>query len=187
MRLELTGVERVLRAVLYYSGLRVTPICNLKVGDLDFSPVRLPSGLVVPGSIYTEGKGGRKQAIPMHPYLKDVLMDWVLGRMETARPQHWVFSHPRTGRPFRRRLVEKIVRGWGERAGVLSCTPHRFRHTLATDLFDEGVDSRLVQAILGHRDPKSTQVYMKVRDARLSEAVSRLPVWDPSWQGRPGL
>jgi integrase/recombinase XerD len=68
---------------------------------------------------------------------------------------------------------------WGEVAGVPDCLPHRFRHSFATQLFQRGTDIRVVQALLGHADLKSTVVYTKVSDAQLFGAVLRLPSRGP--------
>jgi len=80
------------------------------------------------------------------------------------------------GRPFTRRMLERLTHQWGERAHVPDCLPHRFRHTFATDLLRQGTDIRVIQTLLGHADLGTTAVYTKVVDAQAGEAVLRLPL-----------
>lgn len=175
MVLALAPVEDIIRSLLYYTGLRVTPICELHVGDLDFSPLVI-RGVVMPGSIRTIGKGNRPHVSPMHTALRERLYDHVLRSSELRA--HDQLLRQRNGRPYHRRLVEKVVARWGATAGVPNATPHRFRHTFATDLLEAGEDLRVIQALLGHRSLETTQGYLKVRDHRAAQAVSRLGTWD---------
>jgi len=85
------------------------------------------------------------------------------------------------GRPYRRRMMERLTHAWGERAQVPACLPHRFRHTFATDLLRRGTDIRVIQALLNHADLGPTAIYTKVGDAQTGEAVLRLP---SSWEQR---
>lgn len=177
MALELPPVEQVLRALLYYTGLRVSPICQIKVGDLSFADVTFEDGVRLPGTIRTVGKGGVPQVTPMHPALKEVLFNYTLTATD-LRGSSWVVAQ-KNGRPYNRRLVERATHRWGQRAQVADCLPHRFRHTFATDLLRHGEDIRVIQKLLGHADLGTTQVYTQVVDAQLGAAVLRLP---SSWR-----
>lgn len=170
MDLELEPDERVLRALLYYTGLRVTPICQILVGHLSFAPMRISDDLVLPGSLRSVGKGSRVTIVPMDPDLKTLLVDHVQ-RHPDLRAHSWLLQD--RGRPWSRKMVEARARGWGARAAVADCTPHRFRHTLASDLLRKNVDLRVIQMILGHADIKSTTVYTRVVDTSLAEAIFR--------------
>jgi integrase/recombinase XerD len=180
MRLELPAIERVIRGLLYYTGLRVTPICQLKVGDLSFDEIRHPNGVTFPGTLRTIGKGSKPLVTPMHPALKELLFAYTLERTD-LKGQSWVLQQPpkkqskSVGRPYTRRLIERLTHAWGERAQVPNCLPHRFRHTFATDLLRHGADIRVIQALLNHADLGTTAVYTKVVDAQTGEAVFRLP------------
>jgi integrase len=67
MRLELPPVESVIRGLLYYTGLRVSPICQLRIGDVSFDELAYPNGVTFPGVIRTIGKGNKPLVTPMHP------------------------------------------------------------------------------------------------------------------------
>jgi integrase len=79
------------------------------------------------------------------------------------------------GRPYTRRMMERLTHQWGERVQVPTCLPHRFRHTFATDQLRQGTDIRVIQTLLNHADLGTTAVYTKVVDAQTGEAVLRLP------------
>jgi integrase/recombinase XerD len=64
---------------------------------------------------------------------------------------------------------------WGQAAKVLQCTPHRFRHTVATRLLEEGVDIRIIREILAHADINDTMLYTKVANPQIASAMLRLP------------
>ena len=180
MQLELPPIERVIRALLYYTGLRVSPICALKVGDLSFDEIRYANGVTFPGAIRTIGKGNKPLVTPMHPALKELLFAYTLENTD-MKGQSWLLRQPRkkqsksAGRPFNRRIIEGLTHVWGERAEVPNCLPHRFRHTFATDLLRQGTDIWVIQALLGHADLGTTARYTKVVNAQTGEAVLRLP------------
>lgn len=184
MRLELAPLEQVVRALLYYTGLRVTPICRIKVGDLSFDELTAAGGVRFPGTIRTVGKGSKPLITPMHPALKDLLFAYTIERTDLRGGSFLLVQPPRkqsktVGQPFTRRLVERMTHAWGKAAGVPLCLPHRFRHTFATDLLRQGTDIRVIQALLNHADLGTTAVYTKVVDAQTGAAIQRLPsTWE---------
>lgn len=203
--LDLPLVERALRAVLYYTGLRVTPICGIRLDDLSFSKV-LIGGLEWPGSVRTVGKGNKPHVVPMHPDLREILLAYVRETHQLVLPR----PHPKSylfrqasGTPWTRRMVERRTKRWGDCgdlvghtqgascsacAQVPACEPHRFRHTFATDLLKAGTDIRVIQALLAHADLSTTATYTKVVDQQSLGAVLRLPSFSttkPSVQGNP--
>ena len=73
-----------------------------------------------------------------------------------------------------RATVERRTRIWGQRAGVANCSPHRFRHTCATELRERGEDLAVIKEYLNHRDVQSTMIYTRVANASLARAAARL-------------
>jgi len=130
-------------------------------------------GTRFPGSIRALGKGNKEVVIPMHPSLKGVLFVWVVERTD-MQPGTCLLQQ-RSGRPYSRRMVERMARRWGQAAGVPDCAPHRWRHSFATELLRQGVDIRDIQKLLAHADIKSTMLYTKVEDPLLRGAILRLP------------
>jgi len=165
--LELTDPkDRLLRALLYWTGLRVTPICGIRLGDIALGEPPTP------GSIRTMGKGRKPHVVYVVPQLRAVLEDYIL-RFTNLEPAAYLLAQP-SGRPWHRRMVARRTREWGRRAKVPSCTPHRFRHTLATALLEAGAHIRRIQEVLGHADLSSTMIYTQVTDAQVADTMMLL-------------
>jgi integrase len=118
MRLELSPVESVVRGLLYYTGLRVSPICQLKIGDVSFDEIAYPNGVTFPGVIRTIGKGNKPLVTPMHPALKELLFGHVIQHTDLKGHPWLLRQTPRRrstseGRPFTRRLIEQMHRRLG--------------------------------------------------------------------------
>jgi integrase/recombinase XerD len=184
MGLELKIAERALRGMLYFTGLRVTPICSLKVGDMSFSTTTFAEGLHVPGMIRAVSKGNKPSVKPMHLELHRLLREYLLERHPTMDSRAHLFAH-KNGQPWTRKTVARLMLRWGRAAGVPDCHAHRFRHTFATDLLRQGSDIRLVQALLDHEDLSTTALHTKVTDAQTASAVLSLRGFGPEPQQQP--
>jgi integrase/recombinase XerD len=137
--------------LMYASGLRVSELCGLRVADID-----LQRGLVAP-----LGKGGKRRLVPVGEvaldavgrYLKDV-------RQRVAAPGFSALFVSATGRHFRREIFWRLVRRYAVEAGIAPLpSPHKLRHSFATHLLRGGADLRAVQAMLGHADLGTTEIY----------------------------
>jgi integrase/recombinase XerD len=162
--------QRLLRALLFFTGMRVSAIAGIRIGDIGTEPP----------TIRTTGKRGRTQLIHLHPKLAELVVGYVLAHTD-LKPQALLLAH-NNGKGWRRKYIETLTKEWGKAAHVTSCLPHRFRHTFGTNLLEACRDLRLVQEALGHADIKSTTIYTKVTDERLRGAITALPA---SWGG-PG-
>ena len=159
MAIPLAGVEQVGRALLFHTALRIGAICGLRVSDLNFAPLVVEDAQL-PGSItlLRGNKGGKKQLIPMSEELHEILLAWVSERPD-LKPYDPVLHHGPDRRPYGRSTVEAWVRAWGKEAKVVGATPHRFRHSAATDMLRRGVALEIVQRVLGHVAIATTQRY----------------------------
>jgi site-specific recombinase XerD len=162
LALELPPTERVVRALLFFTGIRVTPLCMLKAGDVDYDAP----------SIRAWVKGAKTQVIQMHPDLRDLLYDYVLSH-HNLKPQDPLVPQ-KNGRRYHRRTLERMVAGWGVKASVPNCLPHRARHSFATNLLKAGVDIRIIKDAMGHEDIASTALYTLVADEDVKHAIGRL-------------
>lgn len=142
--------------LLYGSGLRVSELCGLDVGDVD---LRRRSVTVV-------GKGDRQRQVPMHDRCAQALQRWSNeGRPEMLGPQsppEALFLNARANR-----LGPRDVRRLLDRRAPHPTHPHALRHSFATHLLDGGADLRVVQELLGHASLTTTQVYTHVSKERL--------------------
>nr|WP_299209250.1 tyrosine-type recombinase/integrase [uncultured Tateyamaria sp.] len=81
------------------------------------------------------------------------------------------------GRRLRAATFRKRLRALSKRLGIEQhLTPHRFRHSAATLLIEEGIDIRMVQALLGHANLKTTEIYLRVSNHALRRAMERVDV-----------
>ena len=78
------------------------------------------------------------------------------------------------GDALRVRRIEYITAEWGAQAAVPDCVPHRFRHSCATYLFEQGMDVRLIQRILGHASIETTMAYTQVTDAAMEQGLAAM-------------
>jgi site-specific recombinase XerD len=144
--------------LLYGSGLRVSEVCTLRVGDVD-----LPRGRVT-----VWGKGSKQRTVPMSaPAVEAVRRHLATpgsGASETTGSggERRLFAN-RRGRPLTPRDVRRIL----DRRSPAPTHPHALRHTFATHLLDGGADLRAVQELLGHADLSTTQIYTHVSRERL--------------------
>jgi site-specific recombinase XerD len=157
--------DRALLEVMYATGLRVS-----EVAGLTGSQVRADEGFVT-----VLGKGGKERVVPLGRRAKEALATYLeteRPRLVGARPSPYVFVRP-GGKPLSRQSIWKLVRRRARAAGLATrVTPHTLRHTFATHLLGGGADLRVVQALLGHADIGTTQIYTHVAPERL-RAVHR--------------
>ncbi|MCH7666071.1 MAG: site-specific tyrosine recombinase XerD [Acidobacteria bacterium] len=156
--------DRSMIELLYASGLRVSELVGLKL-----SQARLDLGLVV-----VMGKGSRERMVP----LGEAAEDWVGRYLRDVRPQlvggrHETLFVNRYGRPLSRQGFWKLLRGYGVSAGIADLHPHLLRHSFATHLLEHGADLRSVQAMLGHADISTTQIYTHIHQKRLRSLYDR--------------
>ena len=152
--------DRTLLEVLYATGMRASECLGLRMED-----VNLNAGYVV-----CTGKGRKQRLVP----LGAEAIAWVRTYLERARPQHVrrhdggrLFVNPR-GRALSRQSLWTIVRRAAARAGLANrVSPHVLRHSFASHLLEGGADLRAVQAMLGHADIATTQIYTHLPSAAL--------------------
>jgi integrase/recombinase XerD len=137
--------------LMYASGLRVSELCGLRLADVD-----LQRGLVA-----ALGKGGKRRLVPFG----EVALEHISRYVGEVRPRvapagaTTLFVSPR-GRSFRREVFWRIVRKYAIAAGIVPLpSPHKLRHSFATHLLRGGADLRAVQAMLGHADLGTTEIY----------------------------
>ena len=159
--------DRAMLEVLYGGGLRVSELVQLPRSALDART----------GVLRIFGKGRKERIVPLgEPALAAVARYLEAGRGELARrarrPSEALFLS-RRGTPMSRQNFFERLRQYATLAGIPRerVSPHVLRHAFATDLLEGGADLRAVQAMLGHADLATTQIYTHVSRRRLRELV----------------
>ncbi|MFS4583177.1 site-specific tyrosine recombinase XerD [Phaeobacter sp. C3_T13_0] len=157
--------------LLYATGMRVSELVGLPVAAARGDPRML---LVM-------GKGGKERMVPLSPPARDALAVWLSVRDKAdeiavakgAAPSRFLFpSRGKSGHLTRHRFY-LLIKEFAVSGGIPpeAVSPHTLRHAFATHLLANGADLRAIQALLGHADIATTEIYTHVLDARLSELV----------------
>ena len=147
--------DRAILEVLYSAGLRVAEICSLNNGDIDFQASELR----------VVGKGDKERvALLGRPALRAVEAYLHKSRPEmVARPSETALFLNRYGGRLSARSIERLVKRYALKAGLdPNFHTHTLRHSFATHLLDGGADLRVVQDLMGHSSPATTQIYTYV-------------------------
>ena len=158
--------DRTMLEVLYATGLRVSELVSLKLGQINMNQ----------GVVRVLGKGNRERLIP----LGEEAVRWMKAFMSGARNDILLdrstdFLFPtRRGDRMTRQAFWHIIKRYARKAGVdRDLSPHTLRHAFATHLLNHGADLRVVQMLLGHSDLSTTQIYTHVARERLKELHSQ--------------
>ena len=150
--------DRSIIEILYSSGLRVSEVTNLKLSDIKQNK-----------SIKVLGKGNKVRILPMTDKAFNFLQLWISTHRDeyiNKYSEKYIFLGVR-GKKISEREIQRIV---NLRLGTF---PHSIRHTFATHLLDGGADLRVVQEMLGHTDPSTTQIYTHVSKKQLKDKYKR--------------
>ena len=151
--------------LMYACGLRVSELCGVRLADLDRQR----------GVIAVLGKGGKRRLVPVGEvalghvdrYLAEV-------RPKLERPGEPALFLSPSGKPLTRQGFWKLLKRYARAAGVATPTsPHKLRHSFATHLLQGGADLRAVQAMLGHADLGTTEIYTRVAQDHLRAAHAK--------------
>jgi integrase/recombinase XerD len=146
--------DRAMLSLMYAAGLRVSELCALKTTDLDQRR----------GFVNVLGKGGKRRLVPVGEVaLADVDLYWKGTRPTRAGRAHPALFLSSWGRPLSRQAFWKLVLGYARKVGITKpISPHKLRHSFATHLLERGADLRSVQALLGHANIATTEIYTHV-------------------------
>ena len=150
--------DRTIIEILYSSGLRVSELTNLKLNDFKNNK-----------SLKVLGKGNKVRILPMTDKSFNYMNLWISkyrSEYKNEKSGNYIFLGVRGGK-ISDREIQRIV---NLRLGTF---PHSIRHTFATHLLDGGADLRVVQEMLGHTDPSTTQIYTHVSKKQLKEKYKR--------------
>lgn len=155
--------DRAILELLFSTGLRVSELCSLDA-DLDLTR----------DEFAVRGKGDKVRVVFISHSAKKAVADYLKKRGDMSEALFVSYGKGAAkGKDLHRltpRSVENIVKSCAKKAGITrKVTPHVIRHSFATDLLENGADLRSVQALLGHANISTTQVYTHVTDKHLRE------------------
>jgi integrase/recombinase XerD len=151
--------DRALLYLMYASGLRVSEVCQLNVGDVSDDFVRV------------KGKGGKERIIPVAEVAVREL-DYFLVNFRT-QGDGAIFMTVRGSRMDRVGVWER-VKFYAKKAGIIrNVSPHTLRHSFATHLLENGADLRVIQELLGHANIATTDRYTHISHKHLHDAFEK--------------
>ncbi len=154
--------DRAILELLYSSGLRVSELTGLDIGELDLAT----------GMVRVSGKGGKERIVPVGSRALLAVQEYLSERGNDADTKA-LFLNTRGGR-INRRSVARIVDAHVLRiAAFKRISPHTLRHTFATHMLEGGADLRVIQELLGHASLSTTQKYTHVTIDRLMEVYDK--------------
>ena len=154
--------DKAIIEMLYSCGIRVTELCNLEMSNL----------FIDEDLIRVMGKGNKERLLPLGARSKKYVSEYI----KHSRNSHikksgssFVFVS-RNGNQLTRAMINIILNKWTQVSGLKkSVSPHKLRHSFATHLLEGGADLRFVQALLGHSDISTTQIYTHIDKHYLKE------------------
>jgi len=152
--------DRAILETFYATGIRRAELIQLTLYDIDHRY----------GTLFVHGKGNKDRVVP----LGDRALHWIHRYLEEVRPDlvhepddGTLFVHEYGEPLYRNRLTDLVKRYLGAAGIEKPGACHLFRHTMATLMLENGADIRYIQAILGHADLSTTQIYTQVSIAKL--------------------
>ena len=157
--------DKAMMELLYATGIRVSELISLKVGD-----VNLQNGYICCKD------GVRERIIPFGHAAGEALRNYLVHSRQAmlhTENEDILFTNC-NGQPMSRQGFWKVLKQYAKRAGIeTDITPHTLRHSFAAHLVENGADLHSVQEMLGHSDVSTTQIYAKMTNNRIKEVYSR--------------
>jgi integrase/recombinase XerC len=167
--------DRAILELLYAAGVRLSELVSLNLGQLNLEA----------GQLRVWGKGGKERVVLLgDPAVRALKIYISRGRAQLAseKSKNALFLN-RFGGRLSRRSIGLIIDKYSKLAGLWKkITPHLLRHTFATHMFEGGADLRVVQELLGHAQPTTTEIYTHVTPSRLREVYMKS---HPRAKGQP--
>lgn len=153
--------HRCIMGVLYGTGVRISELIGIKLSDINRNRM----------TITVIGKGNKEREVPMN----DVLLKLIEQYWKEYKTKYWLFENESTHLQYSKRSVGLFLNSFKEKAQIKNIvSPHKFRHSHATALLEQGTDLRIIQKELGHNSIRTTQIYTHVSGNVISKINSPL-------------
>ena len=158
--------DRAILEMMYATGMRISEVVSLQISQFDS----------LEQFVICKGKGSKERLVPVN----DAAVEWTKRYIENIRDKHLknrdteILFLTRLGKKFTRQGLWKMLHKYMTRLGTgKTVTPHTIRHTFATHLLSNGADIRTIQAMMGHANISTTQLYTHVDINRLKSIHKR--------------
>ena len=152
--------DRAILELLYSCGLRVSELCELRIGDLFFGE----------GYIRVTGKGDKQRLVPISAMARERIQLYLDERRSRYRDEVLFLNN--RGCKLTRVMIFTIIKQAAQRASIdKKISPHTFRHSFATHLLQGGASIRQVQELLGHENIVTTEIYTHLNTDHLRETL----------------
>jgi site-specific recombinase XerD len=154
--------DRAILETLFSTGLRVSELCSLNRDSINLDK----------GEFSVIGKGGKMRIVFLSDTAKEAIKKYLEKRTDIDKALFIRKPKDNTEENLRmsERSVQRLIKKYSIKAGIVkNVTPHKLRHSFATDLLQNGADIRSVQSMLGHSSITTTQIYTHYTDKQLKE------------------
>lgn len=152
--------NKAMLELLYGTGLRISEMLDLKLGDIDFENC----------IVRCFGKGSKERIVPIGEYIIDSLNEYLengRNKLLGKKISDYLFLNKNGGRISRFsffKIIKKLLRDKGIKKDV---SPHSLRHSFATHMLENGADLRSIQELLGHSDIATTRIYTHITNKKV--------------------
>jgi integrase/recombinase XerC len=158
--------DHAILELFYSSGLRLSELVNLNIGDLDFDG----------GTITLIGKGQKERVVPFGSFASKAIKKWleIRKKISVLKPEDRTLFLSKTGKKLTSRAIQYRLKFWAIKQGVPeNIHPHILRHSFASHLLQSSQDLRAVQELLGHSNISTTQIYTHLDFQHLSKIYDK--------------
>jgi len=156
--------DRAILELFYSSGLRLSELVSLNVGEVDLST----------GETRVVGKGEKTRIVPVGRHACEAIKNWLPVRQTMANETETALFVSRRGGRFAARSVEKRIQDWAIKQGLSrNVHPHMLRHSFASHILESSGDLRAVQELLGHQNISTTQIYTHLDFQHLAKVFDK--------------
>jgi integrase/recombinase XerC len=146
------------------TGLRLSETAALTLEDVKVSE---RSGEV----LVRHGKGNKERIVPLKAEAREALREWLKVRPQSAGNHLWITTEVDENDMLTPRAFQRILKRYGQDAGIPNLTPHVLRHTFAKNLADKKVGVEIIARLLGHSNLNTTQIYIQPGQSDLQKAM----------------
>lgn len=149
---------------MLHTGLRLSETAALTLDDIKMSD---RSGEV----LVRQGKGNKERVVPLKADAREALREWLKVRPQSTDNHLWLTTEVEENDRLTPRAFQRILKRYGQDAGIANLTPHVLRHTFAKNLADKKVGVEIIARLLGHNNLSTTQIYIQPGQTDLQKAM----------------